>query len=774
MFNKDLIDKINKLYSIDAVKKSNFFNEEMDQIKARLQDDIFRIAVVGEFSSGKSTFINALIGKDILLHSVNETTAAITNIHNVKNNEPLFQHCIVDYNDGKQIQLENFDSLKVYTTVQSNHNVARDISLVSIFVNFLNVSHPTVVVDTPGLNGIADKHREITINEVKKAHVCIYLLSMKGLTNSDIDFIKILQNYQSKFIFVQNFIDTLRISEGETAEQKIEIDKKIIEEKLCGNNPKFEYTICGVSALKALAAKDKNIKKLYDSDEGDIDNREELYNQSNFKELEEHLENMINSGKYMDYIISSAEQSLCFLIDNLLLNLQNHQHMAVKLKDQDNYQKKSEKIKNIIKRLEEDFPKQQQKIKNFIISSDKDNRDLLKEWMKEEVNKLYIDACGEIDKNIKVYEDFDNFEFRQRQSIPEYISGFLSQRIDTCMLVLNEKILADLAHIYDSAVLKIMNITSEFVENYDTIKVEIKQERNENFKLQEISWQKKIEQYRAEVNRNRDLYEDINSDLHSIDNKIRKEQRNISAENESVNALKINYEKKVLSLGKMPDVKYIETFEEKLVPRSGFLGGLRTMLFGKVKTKVPSYVPDDTEQREWKRKRQQFDEERRNELQKSSLRIAKLNDKIVQLNIDKKNKMNQVSSIEGKIRDLENRVAKEQSIYENAAKINRQEFCDSYKNTLKRNIEEKLFGFNHSDCTLYKIKEHIDEVSKNNIPIIESKIVQFFQERHTQRISELNDALYENEEVLENKFKTDENDINLLINIRKSIAEENV
>ena len=25
MFNKDLIDKINKLYSIDAVKKSNFF-----------------------------------------------------------------------------------------------------------------------------------------------------------------------------------------------------------------------------------------------------------------------------------------------------------------------------------------------------------------------------------------------------------------------------------------------------------------------------------------------------------------------------------------------------------------------------------------------------------------------------------------------------------------------------------------------------------------------------------------------------------------------------
>lgn len=38
----------------------------------RLKTNTFRLAVVGEFSSGKSTFLNAIIGKDILKHGVQE------------------------------------------------------------------------------------------------------------------------------------------------------------------------------------------------------------------------------------------------------------------------------------------------------------------------------------------------------------------------------------------------------------------------------------------------------------------------------------------------------------------------------------------------------------------------------------------------------------------------------------------------------------------------------------------------------------------------------
>ena len=42
------------------------FDKRLEQFRKRFEDDEFRIAVIGEFSSGKSTFINALIGRDLL------------------------------------------------------------------------------------------------------------------------------------------------------------------------------------------------------------------------------------------------------------------------------------------------------------------------------------------------------------------------------------------------------------------------------------------------------------------------------------------------------------------------------------------------------------------------------------------------------------------------------------------------------------------------------------------------------------------------------------
>lgn len=80
---KMLINRINKISSLESIMKNSYISEEIKNIKSRIEDDTFRIAVVGEFSSGKSTFINAIIGKDILTHAVNETTATITYIYNV-------------------------------------------------------------------------------------------------------------------------------------------------------------------------------------------------------------------------------------------------------------------------------------------------------------------------------------------------------------------------------------------------------------------------------------------------------------------------------------------------------------------------------------------------------------------------------------------------------------------------------------------------------------------------------------------------------------------
>jgi len=169
MKKEELLSKIQQIESIECVKLNITLMSEIRKIKERVSDDTFRIAVVGEFSSGKSTFINGLIGRDILLHAVNETTAAITCIYNVPDADARIGSCEIEFNDGRTKVIKDFALLKEYTTTQSQLDVAGEIKHVSIYAHFIDAEVPLVIVDTPGLNGIADKHRDITIEEVKHA-----------------------------------------------------------------------------------------------------------------------------------------------------------------------------------------------------------------------------------------------------------------------------------------------------------------------------------------------------------------------------------------------------------------------------------------------------------------------------------------------------------------------------------------------------------------------------------------------------------------------------
>lgn len=51
--------------------------ETVKQLTADVENDEFTIVLVGEFSSGKSTFLNALMGEKILPSFSNETTATV-------------------------------------------------------------------------------------------------------------------------------------------------------------------------------------------------------------------------------------------------------------------------------------------------------------------------------------------------------------------------------------------------------------------------------------------------------------------------------------------------------------------------------------------------------------------------------------------------------------------------------------------------------------------------------------------------------------------------
>lgn len=200
-------ERLNKILTLEQLDKDYYQNfiQRAKFLQEQVNDKSFRITVVGEFSAGKSTFLNALIGKDILPHSVNETTATVTYIKNVKATDPLCNKVLIEFfNNTEPIIIDlpqDAKGLTEYvTTMAKEYNVVQEVSAVTIHIDFPYTDEPVEFIDTPGLNGVAEGHYERTRYEIQRAHTSIYLLPTRGLSQSNVQMYELLKQYQSSFL----------------------------------------------------------------------------------------------------------------------------------------------------------------------------------------------------------------------------------------------------------------------------------------------------------------------------------------------------------------------------------------------------------------------------------------------------------------------------------------------------------------------------------------------------------------------------------------------
>ena len=236
-----LLQRIDGLQAQTYLEKMEL--EQLDELRQLVQDERFSVVVIGEFSRGKSTFINALLGAALIPMDVLPETAVIHALH--YGEEPALT---VVRRDGST-EKGKASSEYLQQFVVGNQDVDA--------VSYIKIAYPAdflagnvLLVDTPGVSDMDEQRAEITYGFLPQADVVIVLLDATApLKKTEKDFInqRVLPQGIRRVIFVANKAD--HIDPEEVPDNYAEILQKRLD-KAFGESLEGELFL--VSAKLAL------------------------------------------------------------------------------------------------------------------------------------------------------------------------------------------------------------------------------------------------------------------------------------------------------------------------------------------------------------------------------------------------------------------------------------------------------------------------------------------------------------------------------------------
>jgi len=151
--------------------------DDVELLRRALADleEMFLLVIVGEFNSGKSAFVNALLGADVSEEGVTPTTDRITVLRHA--DEPM-------------------------------HRTGRDGVVQKGYPN--DFLREISIVDTPGTNAIIRHHEELSRGFVPRSDLVLFVTSAeRPLTESERGYLELIRDWGKKILLVINKADLL-------------------------------------------------------------------------------------------------------------------------------------------------------------------------------------------------------------------------------------------------------------------------------------------------------------------------------------------------------------------------------------------------------------------------------------------------------------------------------------------------------------------------------------------------------------------------------------
>ena len=208
----------------------------INTIKNRKKGGKLNVSVIGEFSTGKSSFINAFLRTELTDVQVLQGTTAAASIIEYYPEYIM----IVAYRDGKKVRntFKTFDELKeCFVELTTNFKEAYEISSINVGLPEAKHLGNLRLIDTPGTNVEHEWQEEVTLNIIDKMSDCSVILidATQVLPQSLVRFIhNDLEHILPQCVFVVTKIDCIRPKE---CAGMVEYIKKRISHEFGMENP---------------------------------------------------------------------------------------------------------------------------------------------------------------------------------------------------------------------------------------------------------------------------------------------------------------------------------------------------------------------------------------------------------------------------------------------------------------------------------------------------------------------------------------------------------
>lgn len=272
------------------------YAEMLDAARTRMKNNIFSVGIMGEFRRGKSTLINALLGKEIVPSDIIPTSATLNIVR--WGSKP---GVIVHFRDGSEKEI-GIDELPMFVTkiTPEAKQMAAKVEKAVVLYPCRFCQNGVQIVDTPGLND-EERMDEIAARVIPNLDAIIMVMTQESpLSESEREFLrnKIMVSDIGRIIFVVNKIDNIHPKDRSRVKEYIKgrIQEEILEKTgaIHGNDSEIYSEIksklggirvYGISARDALKAR--------------LDGDSSLENNSKILEFENALSKMLTEERGM-------------------------------------------------------------------------------------------------------------------------------------------------------------------------------------------------------------------------------------------------------------------------------------------------------------------------------------------------------------------------------------------------------------------------------------------------------------------------------------------